>query len=131
VESAGRSGVGTMGSEELALADRVREQYQALAAGAIPCTRCQYSIVARWTERRCLPCPRGVAIPNVFEICNDLLMYGDNGRAKLFYSWIEEEKRAQACIECGECLRSLKGRLRFCSNFCPCSLMPFMVECEQ
>jgi hypothetical protein len=36
VESAGRSGVGTMGSEELALVDRVREQYQALAAGAIP-----------------------------------------------------------------------------------------------
>jgi hypothetical protein len=36
VESARRSGVGTMGSEELALVVRVREQYQALAAGAIP-----------------------------------------------------------------------------------------------
>jgi predicted aldo/keto reductase-like oxidoreductase len=43
---------------------------------------------------------------------NDLLIYGDNGRARVFYSWIEEEKRAQACIECGECLRSPKGRLR-------------------
>jgi uncharacterized protein len=92
VESAGRSGVGKMGPEELAAVDRVREQYQALCA--IPCTRCQY----------CLPCPSGVAIPDVFEIYNDLLMYGDNGRARLFYSWIEEEKRAQACIECGECL---------------------------
>jgi uncharacterized protein len=92
VESAGRSGVGNMGPEELALVDRVREQYQALCA--IPCTRCQY----------CLPCPSGVAIPDIFEIYNDLLMYGDNGRARLFYSWIEEEKRAQACIECGECL---------------------------
>jgi len=33
-----------------------------------------------------------------------MVMYGDNGQAKLFYSWIEEEKRAQSCIECGECL---------------------------
>ncbi len=31
-------------------------------------------------------------------------MYGDNGRAKMFYSWVEEEKRAPSCIECGECL---------------------------
>ena len=92
VESAGRSGVGTMSSEELAVIDRVREQYQALCA--IPCTHCEY----------CLPCPSGVAIPDIFEIYNNLVMYGDNGRARLFYSWIEEEKRAQACIECGECL---------------------------
>jgi uncharacterized protein len=92
VQSAGRSGVGTLSADEVALVERVREEYQALCA--IPCTRCQY----------CLPCPNNVAIPDVFEIYNDLLMYGDNGRARLFYSWIEEEKRAQACIECGECL---------------------------
>jgi len=92
VESAGRSGVGTMSPEELAVIDRVREQYQALCA--IPCTHCEY----------CLPCPSGVAIPDIFEIYNDMLKYGDNGRAKMFYSWMEEEKRAQACIECGECL---------------------------
>ena len=92
VESAGRSGAGTMSTRELAVVDRVREQYNALCA--IPCTHCEY----------CLPCPNDVAIPRIFEIYNDLIMYGDNGRARLFYSWLEEEKRAQACIECGECL---------------------------
>jgi predicted aldo/keto reductase-like oxidoreductase len=92
VESASRSGVGTMGADEIAVVDRVRDQYNALCA--IPCTHCEY----------CLPCPNNVEIPSIFEIYNDLLMYGDNGRAKMFYSWIEEEKRAAACIECGECL---------------------------
>ena len=92
VESASRSGVGTMTAGELAVVDRARDQYNTLCA--IPCTHCEY----------CLPCPSGVQIPDIFEIYNDLMMYGDNRRARLFYSWIEEEKRAQACIECGECL---------------------------
>ena len=92
VDSASRSGVGTMSADELTVVDRARDQYNALCA--IPCTHCEY----------CLPCPNNVAIPDIFEIYNDLQMYGDNGRAKMFYSWIEEEKRAGACIECGECL---------------------------
>jgi uncharacterized protein len=92
VESAGRCGVGTMSAEEVAVVDRARDQYTALCA--IPCTHCEY----------CLPCPNNVEIPRIFEIYNDMVMYGDNGWARMFYSWIEEEKRAGACIECGECL---------------------------
>ncbi len=56
VASAGRSAAGSMSPQELAVIDRVREQYNAL--GAIPCTRCEY----------CLPCPNNVAIPDVFQI---------------------------------------------------------------
>jgi predicted aldo/keto reductase-like oxidoreductase len=89
---ASSSAPNALSAQELAIFDRVREQYQALCP--IPCTDCQY----------CLPCPNGVAIPRIFEIYNDLRMYGGEGRARMFYSWIEEEKRAQACIECGECL---------------------------
>lgn len=92
VASAGRSGAGTLTGEELALVDRVREAYRELCA--IPCTACEY----------CLPCPSGVNIPGIFEIYNDLLMYGDEQRAKMFYSWIDEKERADLCIECGECL---------------------------
>jgi uncharacterized protein len=92
VESASRSGVGTMTAGELAVVDCARDQYNALCA--IPCTHCEY----------CLPCPSGVAIPHIFEIHNDLTMYGDEGRAKMFYSWIAESERARMCIECGECL---------------------------
>lgn len=92
VESAGRSGVGTMSADELAVVDRVRETYEALCA--IPCTGCEY----------CLPCPSGVNIPEIFEIYNNMLMYGDEQRARMFYSWLDEKQRADLCIECGECL---------------------------
>jgi predicted aldo/keto reductase-like oxidoreductase len=92
VESAGRAAVGTLTQEELALVERVRETYRELCA--IPCTACEY----------CLPCPSGVHIPEIFEIYNDMLMYGDEPRARMFYSWLDEKARADLCTECGECL---------------------------
>jgi predicted aldo/keto reductase-like oxidoreductase len=90
--SAGRSGIGTLTDEELALLARAREAYEALCA--IPCTDCKY----------CLPCPSGVNIPRVFEIYNDLMMYGDEDRAQMVYGWLAEDQRANLCVECGECL---------------------------
>jgi predicted aldo/keto reductase-like oxidoreductase len=90
--SAERSGPGTLTPEELALYDQVREAYEALCP--IPCTDCQY----------CQPCPNGVNIPRVFEIYNDLMMYGDENRAQMVYGWLAEDERANLCIECGECL---------------------------
>lgn len=93
VESAGRSRPGSLTSDELALYDQVREAYKALSP--IPCTDCRY----------CLPCPNGVNIPRVFDIYNDLMMYGDEQRAQMFYSaFMNEDERADQCIECGECL---------------------------
>jgi hypothetical protein len=92
LDSASRSGVGTLSDGELALVDRVRETYRALCA--VPCTACKY----------CLPCPSGVDIPEVFYIYNDLRMYGDEARSKQFYAWLDEKTRADQCIECGECL---------------------------
>jgi predicted aldo/keto reductase-like oxidoreductase len=93
VESAGRSRPGSLTSEELALYDQVRETYQALSP--IPCTDCKY----------CLPCPNGVNIPRVFEIYNDLMMYGDEQGAQMVYNnFLDAEARADNCIECGECL---------------------------
>jgi predicted aldo/keto reductase-like oxidoreductase len=90
--SADRSGVGTLSAEEVALVDRVREAYRALCA--IPCTACKY----------CLPCPQGVAIPDVLGVYNKARMFGDLDRASQFYGWLDEEARGDACIECGECL---------------------------
>jgi predicted aldo/keto reductase-like oxidoreductase len=90
--SADRSGVGSMSEEELSLVAQAREAYQALCA--IPCTACQY----------CLPCPNGVAIPGIFDIYNGYLMFGDEERSRMSYGWLDEKTRADACIECGECL---------------------------
>jgi predicted aldo/keto reductase-like oxidoreductase len=91
--SAGRSGPGTLTDDELALYDRVRQEYKALCP--IPCTDCKY----------CLPCPSGVNIPRVFEIYNDLMMYGNENHAQMVYSnFMTDDERADLCIECGECL---------------------------
>jgi len=90
--SADRSGVGTMTEQELALVAKAREAYQALCA--IPCTACQY----------CLPCPNKVAIPDIFDIYNGYLMFGDEERSSTFYGWLDDGTRADACIECGACL---------------------------
>jgi hypothetical protein len=90
--SADRSGVGTLTDTELALVAQAREAYLALCA--IPCTACKY----------CLPCPQGVAIPDIFDIYNGYLMFDDEEHSRMFYSWIDEKARGDACIECGECL---------------------------
>ncbi|MGC9336060.1 MAG: aldo/keto reductase [Anaerolineae bacterium] len=93
IESAGRSGPGTLTEEELELIAQVREAYRALSP--IPCTDCKY----------CLPCPNGVNIPRVFEIYNELMMYGNDQRAQMVYNtFLDAEERADNCIECGECL---------------------------
>ena len=55
VQSANRSGVGTLTPEERELIDEVRRQYERLSP--ITCTKCGY----------CLPCPQGVNIPRNFD----------------------------------------------------------------
>jgi predicted aldo/keto reductase-like oxidoreductase len=93
IASADRSSPGVLSREELAMFDQARETYQTLSP--IPCTDCKY----------CLPCPNGVNIPRVFEIYNDLMMYGDEQRAQMVYNtFMKAEERADLCIECGECL---------------------------
>lgn len=82
-----------MTEQELALCDLVREEYNERCP--IPCTDCKY----------CLPCPSGVNIPGVFEIYDDMMMYGDDGRAQMVYhAFMKEDERADRCTECGECL---------------------------
>jgi predicted aldo/keto reductase-like oxidoreductase len=91
VASASESGPGTLTEEELGIIARVREEYRQLVS--IPCTNCRY----------CLPCPSGVDIPDVFEVYNDAMMYGEE-QGREGYAWLDEEKRANLCVECEECL---------------------------
>jgi len=92
VDAADRSGVNSLMDEEMAIIDRVREEYR--KRSPIPCTNCQY----------CLPCPNNVNIPGIFGIYNDGIMYEDMNRAKTLYQIrIQEGERAVECIECQEC----------------------------
>jgi predicted aldo/keto reductase-like oxidoreductase len=90
--SASESGSGKLTEEELGLVARVRGKYRELTR--IPCTDCRY----------CVPCPSGVNIPRIFEIYNDAMIYGDEQQAQMSYLWLDEEERANLCVECGECL---------------------------
>ena len=92
VESAGRSGIGSLSSEELELVSRVRDEY--LATGAIPCTGCSY----------CMPCPNGVDIPRNFEMYNEGQVYGNWHQSGVLYrGFMPDEEKARACIGCREC----------------------------
>ena len=91
IVSANQSGQRRLTEEELALIAQVRDQYDELCP--IPCTKCEY----------CMPCPQGVRIPRILEIYNEAIMYNNEERGRRAYQFLEEEKRADRCIQCGEC----------------------------
>jgi predicted aldo/keto reductase-like oxidoreductase len=71
------------------LISRVRDAYRRLKP--IPCTTCY----------GCMPCPRGIDIPRIFEIYNDAVMYDDIGTAVSVYN--NEKHRIDNCNGCGAC----------------------------
>jgi hypothetical protein len=91
LEYAARSRPGLLADAELALVARVRDLYRELSP--IPCTACRY----------CMPCPQGVAIPEILELYNDAHMYGDVSRQRFFYTWLDEAERADKCNACRDC----------------------------
>lgn len=92
VESASRSCPGTLAEAELKLVDRVREKYREY--GFIGCTGCRY----------CMPCPEGVAIPEIFSLYNEYFMKGsDSGVVNKYKEAVPEENRAGNCVRCGTC----------------------------
>jgi uncharacterized protein len=86
-----RSRPGLLNAGELALIAQVRDLYRELSP--IPCTACRY----------CMPCPQGVAIPDILELYNDAHMFGEPSRQRFFYNWLDEDERADRCTACGEC----------------------------
>jgi predicted aldo/keto reductase-like oxidoreductase len=87
--------------DELVLIGKVRDAY--LSQG-ISCTACMY----------CQPCPNDVNIPRVFSLYNDAMIYGDTTRPRKMYNdtkHFKEERRADKCTECGECLEKCPQQL--------------------
>jgi hypothetical protein len=91
VAAAAESAPQALTAAELSSCALVREAYRGLTP--VPCTSCNY----------CMPCPNGVKIPDVFEIYNDRFLYDHLEMSRLYYSWLEDEDRADKCIRCGEC----------------------------
>jgi len=91
VRAASRSVPENLTGEERALFDRLRKAY--LSLRPIPCTGCGY----------CLPCPSGVAIPNVFEQYNNAVAFDDMRRGRMGYRMLNEARRADKCTACHSC----------------------------
>lgn len=92
IRTASDSSPNSLTKEELALIDEVTDIYsQNVKVG---CTGCEY----------CLPCPQNVEIPSIFELYNNVYVYGNDKESKSSYNrLIELEKSAINCVECGAC----------------------------
>ena len=91
IDSAERSGAGTLSKQELALINKVREEYRRLMP--VPCTNCRY----------CMPCPNGVEIADILNYYSDAIIYDNPGAPRFLYRNLPEDKQADNCVECFEC----------------------------
>lgn len=91
IKTASETPAKSLSEKEINLIDRVRDIYEEKIQ--VACTSCEY----------CLPCPQGVSIPNIFQLYNDLYVFGTEHSKKAYKSYIEKEIDASECIECGIC----------------------------
>lgn len=68
----------------------------------VPCTGCRYC---------CAGCPKKLDIPNLINLYNDLIA-SININPIVRYGALPEDKRADACLGCGQCTRCLPAEDR-------------------
>ncbi len=78
--------------EELEIINRVTRVYEDKIK--VGCTACEY----------CLPCPQGVAIPDIFQTYNDYYVFGNQSACKTVYKkYMDRGVDASKCVDCGHC----------------------------
>ena len=93
VRTAGETKENSLSEKELRLIGVAADAYRKMFK--VDCTGCAY----------CMPCKQGVAVPMIFSAYNDLFVSERNaqGATMLYNMFMSPERRASACIECGEC----------------------------
>lgn len=82
----------SMTEKELGIVQEAKNYYKRKIL--VGCTGCEY----------CLPCPAGVAIPQIFSLYNDASLYNAIEKYTLEYEkLIAVGKDASACVRCGQC----------------------------
>lgn len=89
IESADKSDVSSLSQKELDIIEEIKEKFR----GPIGCTSCEY----------CMPCPTGVDIPGNFAIYNEAHLYDNFAEKQKEYNEMDAEKKASACVRCGQC----------------------------
>jgi predicted aldo/keto reductase-like oxidoreductase len=59
----------------------------------IPCTKCEY----------CMPCPSDINISYVFDLYNEVFIYGDKRQPRMRYRQQPEDQWGDQCTECKNC----------------------------
>jgi predicted aldo/keto reductase-like oxidoreductase len=79
--------------DEYAAIERVRDALNAIEN--IPCTQCRYCVKG---------CPQGIAIPDIFDVLNQYLVFDNLESPKRFYGFLTRNgNTAGTCVECGQC----------------------------
>ncbi|MFW6038441.1 MAG: aldo/keto reductase [Candidatus Saliniplasma sp.] len=92
VDIAADSGIDRLSDKDLKIVDEVAEKYREISP--VECTGCNY----------CMPCPNDVAITSNFSLYNQAEIYDEYEENKEKYmERLSEEKRASACVKCGQC----------------------------
>ena len=90
--SASNSGPGKLKAYELALVEEAKNAY--LNLGFVGCTACNY----------CMPCPSGVAIPEILGLYNEYYQSGQSDEIKTkYWEQITPETHSSNCISCAVC----------------------------
>ncbi len=90
--SASNSGPGTLKAYELALVEEAKNAY--LNLGFVGCTACNY----------CMPCPSGVAIPEILGLYNEYYQSGQSDEIKTkYWEQITPETHSSNCVSCAAC----------------------------
>lgn len=98
-------GANTMTPEEKELLKKVKAAYESRVT--IPCTGCEY----------CVPCPKGVAIPQIFKLYNQGMMFEAFDQPKRSYMFQRNAGHDQTkCIACGACEKKCPQHIEIISQ---------------
>jgi len=92
LQTASETSPNSLKAEDLEILSKVEKIYKERIVAN--CTDCKY----------CMPCPNGVDIPANIEMINEAYMFDDiEGHKESYAKFIEDDKKASNCIECGLC----------------------------
>jgi len=91
-----------MSETDMLLIRQLQEEFDKM--NSIGCTGCRY----------CMPCPQGVAIPELFKLYNSYQMTRPNPIDKVMYSqiFVPNDRDASHCVSCGMCERHCPQNLK-------------------
>jgi len=81
---------GMMSAGDLDALDKIAEEYNKLIV--YPCTACKY----------CLPCPSGIAIPQIIRFRNSYALFGTIAKLKIEWGFTVRRNPSE-CTACGHC----------------------------